>query len=217
MDTVRYTKALELIQSLTLPDVIDLNKPSLWIAIASITFNPVFWNIAARLEYRNHWITRLFGGAYAGCYALAVTIFSLGIFRDFLYERALAEQPKLHEVAALLYPELKIAAGILAGFGSILVVTSMYALGVTGTYLGDYFGILMKERVTGFPFNVNDNPMYNGSTLVFLGTALWHASPVGVFTSLFVFVLYRVALLFEEPFTAMIYSNAAKDAAKKSQ
>jgi len=45
-------------------------------------------------------------------------------------------------------------------------------LGITGTYLGDYFGILMKERITGFPFNVTDDPMYNGGTLLFLGYAL---------------------------------------------
>ena len=32
----------------------------------------------------------------------------------------------------------------------------MYALGVTGTYLGDYFGILMDEPVTSFPFNVSN-------------------------------------------------------------
>lgn len=47
-----------------------------------------------------------------------------------------------------------------------------FRLGITGTYLGDYFGILMKERVTGFPFNVTDDPMYNGGSLLFLGYAL---------------------------------------------
>jgi len=37
-------------------------------------------------EYHNKVITKLFGGnARLGCYALAVTIFSLGIFRDYLY------------------------------------------------------------------------------------------------------------------------------------
>lgn len=39
--------------------------------------------------------------------------------------------------------------------------------------LGDYFGILMDERVTSFPFSVNDDPMYNGTVLIFLGTAIW--------------------------------------------
>lgn len=43
----------------------------------------------------------------------------------------------------------------------------------SSSFIGDYFGILMKERVTGFPFNVCDNPMYIGSTCTFMATALW--------------------------------------------
>lgn len=89
----------------------------------------------------------------------------------------------------------------------MFVLTSMWALGVTGTYLGDYFGILMKERVTCFPFNVNDNPMYNGSTLCFLGTALWYGKPTGLLVTAFVYIMYKIALLFEEPYTAKIYAQ----------
>jgi methylene-fatty-acyl-phospholipid synthase len=87
----------------------------------------------------------------------------------------------------------------------------MYALGVTGTYLGDYFGILMKERVTSFPFNVLDNPMYVGSTMVFVATSLWYASLAGLMVSAVVYVMYSIALRYEEPFTAMIYANANKN------
>ena len=53
------------------------------------------------------------------------------------------------------------------------MITSTLALGITGTFLGDYFGILMDKRVEGFPFNVLENPMYVGSTLCFAATALW--------------------------------------------
>ena len=87
----------------------------------------------------------------------------------------------------------------------------MWALGVTGTYLGDYFGILMKERVTGFPFNFFDNPMYDGSTLCFFGTALYYGKPTGLLVSLFVYNMYKFALFFEEPFTAKIYEQASKE------
>ena len=66
-----------------------------------------------------------------------------------------------------------------------------------GTYLGDYFGILMSHRVTSFPFNVLENPMYNGSTLCFLGTALWYARPAGVVITAVVFVVYEIALMYE--------------------
>lgn len=37
---------------------------------------------------------------------------------------------------------------------------------------GDYFGILMEARVTTFPFNILDNPMYWGSTANYLGWAI---------------------------------------------
>lgn len=82
--------------------------------------------------------------------------------------------------------------------GNILVLSSMYALGITGTYLGDYFGILMEERVTSFPFNITDAPMYYGSTLSFLGTAILYGKPAGVLLTVEVLLGYWVALGFEE-------------------
>jgi len=38
--------------------------------------------------------------------------------------------------------------------------------------MGDYFGIVLEERVTSFPFSIMNNPMYNGSSLIFFGLAL---------------------------------------------
>ena len=32
----------------------------------------------------------------------------------------------------------------------------------------------MDSRVEGFPFNIVENPMYDGSTMCFLATALWY-------------------------------------------
>jgi len=74
----------------------------------------------------------------------------------------------------------------------------MYALGITGTYLGDYFGILMEKRVESFPFNVTDAPMYYGSTMSFLGTAILYGKPAGVLLTVEVLLVYLVALRFEE-------------------
>ena len=39
-------------------------------------------------------------------------------------------------------------------------------------FVGDYFGILLDEKVTVFPFNIMENPMYWGSTANYLGLAL---------------------------------------------
>ncbi|WPG99214.1 phospholipid methyltransferase-domain-containing protein [Acrodontium crateriforme] len=190
--------------------LIDLNQPTFWISAASIVFNPLFWNIAARSEYHQKTLTNLAGGnARLGCYGLAVTIFSLGIFRDFLYERALRAQPTHALLASPISQALAIA---LVASGNVLVFSSMWALGVTGTYLGDYFGILMDEMVTGFPFNVTASPMYWGSTMSFLGTALWFGKPAGVALTAVVFVTYHIALRFEDPFTAGIYAKRDREA-----
>ena len=37
---------------------------------------------------------------------------------------------------------------------------------------GDHFGIYLDSKVTSFPFNVLEHPMYTGATLNFLGSAL---------------------------------------------
>ncbi|KAK7535474.1 phosphatidylethanolamine N-methyltransferase [Phyllosticta citricarpa] len=198
-----------------LSEFIDITQPSFWLTVGSVAFNPTFWNIAARSEYHNKTITRLFNGnSRNGCYALAVTIFSLGIIRDYIYHDALAHQPT-HPL--LLTPVAKFASLALLAAGNTLVLTSMYALGVTGTYLGDYFGILMDHRVTSFPFSVCDAPMYVGSTLSFLGTAIWYGKPAGVALTAFVWLAYSVALRYEDPFTAGIYERREKERQGKVQ
>lgn len=90
----------------------------------------------------------------------------------------------------------------------------MYQLGIVGTYLGDHFGFLFDERIVSFPFNYVDNPMYDGSTLCFLGTALFYGKPAGLFASVLVWCMYQVVELIEEPFTAMIYSKRASSQKK---
>lgn len=73
--------------------------------------------------------------------------------------------------------------------GQALVMSSTWQLGITGTYMGDYFGILKDSRVEGygltfprsladdvcprFPFNILRDPMYVGSTICFTGGAFW--------------------------------------------
>ncbi|KAK9463255.1 phospholipid methyltransferase-domain-containing protein [Lipomyces oligophaga] len=212
METVKEYIAKVGTEDCVLTPYIDLSQKSLLISAASILFNPTFWNIVARLEYKTHILTKIaFGKPYFGCYLLAVTIFSLGILRDYLYEQALRAQPTL---AVLDTDIVKGVAAAIFIYGNVLVVSSMWALGVTGTYLGDYFGILMESRVTGFPFNITDNPMYWGSSLSFLATALWFAKPAGIALSVLVVVMYTIALKFEEPFTAEIYAKRDRERAE---
>lgn len=168
-------------------------------------------------EYRTRFLTKAFGGnAQTACYALAATIFSLGLLRDFLYERALRHQPSHPFFEADI---VKYVAYALIATGNTLVVTSTYSLGITGTFLGDYFGILMDKMVTGFPFNICDAPMYYGSTMSFLGTALWYGKPAGILLTGWVLIVYLVALRYENPFTAGIYEKRekARAAGKKTE
>ena len=175
---------------------IEWASPSLATAFYAVAFNPIYWNIIAQAEYRTHFLTKLFqGNRYYGCYFLAVTIFSLGIVRDHLFNAALDDQPMYPPV---LMPK---TGAVAFGIGQVLVLSSMWRLGVTGTYLGDYFGILMDEMVEGFPFNLwwaFGSPMYTGSTLCFLGTSLWKGRLAGVVLSGFVAVMYVLACRFEE-------------------
>ncbi len=111
------------------------------------------------------------------------------------YERALRHQPVY---APLQRAPVELLAYALLAAGNVLVLSSMWALGLTGTYLGDYFGILMPHRVTGFPFNVTGAPMYYGSTLSFLGSALLYARPAGLLLTAEVLLAYKLALAYEE-------------------
>jgi hypothetical protein len=47
-----------------------------------IIWNPLYWNVVARWEFRTHNITKMFGSPLLGCYALATTIFLLGLYRE---------------------------------------------------------------------------------------------------------------------------------------
>ncbi|KAF9414754.1 Phosphatidyl-N-methylethanolamine N-methyltransferase [Podila epigama] len=187
----------------------------MWLAVGCIVFNPTFWNIVARREYRSKFITRMFkGNRLYGCYALAATIFTLGLIRDAVFKYAIDHQPTAECMGELPF---QVMAYLLFGMGNLFVLSSMWVLGVTGTYLGDYFGILMDERVTSFPFNVNENPMYNGTVMIFLGTAFWSKSPAGIYLSLIVHFVYRIALKFEGPFTTEIYMKRERERAATSK
>lgn len=161
--------------------------------ICSENFNIIDQShLSSNQEYRSHVLTKLAGNnALRACAGFATTIFSLGILRDYLYVYAIEVQPMLPLLENNVF---KVIAVLLFLVGNVLVLSSMWALGVTGTYLGkkknsqrtrvlthsffhligDYFGILKDSRVTGFPFNICENPMYTGCTLSFLGTALWY-------------------------------------------
>ncbi|PRP77176.1 hypothetical protein PROFUN_14517 [Planoprotostelium fungivorum] len=198
--------------TLTTSMMIDFTQTSFYVVTLASFLNVFLWNIIARAEYRTHFLTRLAGGPYRGCYALALTIFLAGLYRERLFLQALDDQPTLE---LLSHPSIVALSYLIFTAGSVLVGATYLRLGITGTYLGDYFGILMDEKVEGFPFNVMANPMYNGSTLTFIALSLWHKSPAGLLISLWIFIVYRGGIHFEEPFTNHIYAQREEKRARE--
>ena len=189
---------------------IDFKDPTLYLAMLHIMFNPFFWNIIGRIEYNTRFFTKLFGGNRRGCYVAFVFIFSFGISRNLLYKFVVDKQEKL----VLENQYIDILGYVLYFFGIVLVVASSLQLGIIGTYLGDYFGILFPSKITGFPYNITNSPMYDGSTLNFLAHSILYRSPAGLLLTFVVYIVYKVGLSFEDPFTEMIYAKAAEE--KKS-
>ncbi|XP_075889974.1 phosphatidylethanolamine N-methyltransferase isoform X1 [Nelusetta ayraudi] len=186
---------------------INFYDPSFCIAAITIFFNPLFWNVVARWEHRTRRLSRLFGSPHMACYCLSFVIILLNAYRSHSMTVAMKSQARweMMDRTDVFY----IGTGLIV-VGMLLVVSSFLALGITGTFLGDYFGILMDKKVTAFPFNLMENPMYWGSTAIYLGLALIGASPVGLVLTLLVAVGYKVAIKFEGPFTAAIYQERSQ-------
>lgn len=104
-----------------------------------------------------------------------------------------------------------VAGYLLVTIGAVLVIASGYRLGFFCCFMGDYFGILLEEKVTGFPFNIVADPMYVGSVLVHIGLSLQYASIVGLILTACIASSYAIAALLERPFTDRIYENRKKE------
>lgn len=178
-----------------------------------IFLNPFLWNVIGRFEYRTKKISKLFhGNKKLAVYIIAIIIFSLGLSRNYLYKVVVDTQPKMDQWPDQLCTFL---GYLFYSFGMLLVVSSSIRLGVVGTYMGDYFGLLFEEKITGFPYNVTKSPMYDGAVLNFLGHAFLYKSAAGMFLTAFVWLIYQIGLHFEDPFTEKIYAEAAKSAPVK--
>ncbi|XP_026170500.1 phosphatidylethanolamine N-methyltransferase isoform X1 [Mastacembelus armatus] len=184
--------------------LINFYDSSFCFAVFTIIFNPLFWNVVARWEHSTRRLSRLFGSPYLACYCLAFVIILLNVYRSHSMTEAMKAQARWEVMDRLVVFSVGIALMVL---GTLLVVSSFLALGFTGTFLGDYFGILMDEKVTGFPFNIMENPMYWGSTANYLGLAFIGASPVGFVLTVIIAIAYKVAIRFEGAFTKQIYQE----------
>ncbi|KAK7195326.1 phosphatidylethanolaminen-methyltransferase-lik e protein [Novymonas esmeraldas] len=198
---------------------------SIGMAAIAIAGLPAAWIVVARNEYRRHTIEKLLGSKKGGAYLMAVVIFFASLLRDYAFRTAIAYTPSsvlpllsTHVLgaanAATVRSAMRGVGAALFAAGTTLVMSAFWRLGVTGTYLGDYFGILMEERITSFPFSHFENPMYLGATLNFLAASITENSAVGALLTGWLAVVYHISTkYFENPFTAMIYSKRDEDRA----
>lgn len=55
------------------------------ISLGFMFLNPLYWNSLGRLEHKCRLLTKLFkDDSKRACYALAASIFMLGLYRDYL-------------------------------------------------------------------------------------------------------------------------------------
>ena len=188
---------------------INPTTPPFLATTATIILCPLIWNLLARYL---HYVTSTLVPStpriarYLLCAGMTVWIFLFSSLRDYLFHHTLQTQhayPLLESLSTITHP----LAYVLYALGSTLVLSSFYRLGLTGTFLGDYVGILMDAPVTGFPFNVVADPMYVGATMNFLASALLYDSLAGVFLTVLVGVVYAIAVQFEGPYTSGIYQQ----------
>lgn len=205
----------------------SIHYRSLGMAAIAIAGLPTAWNIVARNEYHHHTLEKLMRNKKRGAYLLAAAIFLGSGLRDWSFKVAMSHTPSSvlpllcceafgKETAPLVRKVMKGVGAAMMAAGTTLVVSSFARLGVTGTYLGDYFGILMTERVTAFPFSHFENPMYLGATLNFLAASIAENNAVGALLTGWVALVYHVSTkYFENPFTSMIYSKRAEEDASR--
>lgn len=68
---------------------------------------------------------------YIACYVIAAWVFGFSCYRDWTFHEMMKVQPQVEVNSAV-----QIAAGAFVVVGQILVLSSFYRLGVTGTFLG---------------------------------------------------------------------------------
>lgn len=148
---------------------VDVSKPSFALAIIATILPPLVWNIIGPLEYYTHAISSIVRKPIIGVYLSAIIVATLSVFRSAMFTIAMREQPQWNE---LNDPVIHAVFGVIFVMGLTFFIGAYYRLQITGTYLGDYFGILREERITSFPFSVLDNPMYDGSSIFHFAEAV---------------------------------------------
>uniref|UniRef100_A0A8B9JWC8 Phosphatidylethanolamine N-methyltransferase n=1 Tax=Astyanax mexicanus TaxID=7994 RepID=A0A8B9JWC8_ASTMX len=178
---------------------VDPTEPRFLVAVIAIIFNPFFWNVcplpSLSLSLSLYYSLSL-SLSLSPCLSVSSLVLTPSTYYS-AYVSVAMGQPRLELMDRV---QVYYAGAALLAVGSLFVISSFLALGFTGTFLGDYFGILMEQKVTGFPFNVLENPMYWGSTANYLGL-------IGIFIFALIAQSYRADIW---PFTEEIYRRRSQ-------
>lgn len=148
---------------------VDVSKPSFALALIATILPPLVWNIIGPLEYYTRAVSTVVRKPIIGVYLSAIIVATLSVFRSAMFAIAMREQPVWDDLDD---PIIHAVSGAAFVMGLTFFIGAYYRLQITGTYLGDYFGILRDERITRFPFSVLDNPMYDGSSIFHFAEAV---------------------------------------------
>lgn len=174
-------------------------------AVVMIIICPITWNLVARYEFYTKKLSNFVGDNRLAADIFAHILIEMGIFRNYMFMRVIRFHNKLdfnHDISIFI----EIIGYLISVIGFNLTLFSYYRLGIHGIYYGDYFGVLCKEMVTAFPYNVLENPLYVGSTLLFMGFSILYRSPSGIILTILAWIMYKFASFLENPMTPLIYS-----------
>jgi methylene-fatty-acyl-phospholipid synthase len=171
-------------------------------------FSLIVWGILPHLQHKHKLISSLFSGnKEISADFLAFILIHIGTFRNYAFFEALLSNKRFD------YGEYNIISTIFGVIflciGSLFWLTSLWKLGLRGSYFGDHFGFILKKKIESFPFNILENPQYNGSKLFLLGQSIIMRSLIGVILTLFISFLYSfVFFVFEKKNMNTIYSSS---------
>ncbi|KAJ3277116.1 Serine/threonine-protein phosphatase pp1 [Terramyces sp. JEL0728] len=177
------------------------------VAAVSIILHVANYNATAQIEHATRIFTKALG-KYA-VYYYAVYLVASALIRDHFIQAAVIADQGSFAFASL--PVMQAIGWALGAIGVIMNLWTLKALGIKGMYNGDSFGFLMDAPVTDGPYKYMQEPQYNGTTIVLIGTAVYYQSFTGMVLSGLMYAVFMISVVFvERPHMLKLYANKNK-------
>lgn len=191
---------------------INIEEPSFISSVCHAFLNFALWMIIPHLEFKYNIISKFTKGNKG----IANDFFSFflihtGALRNLYFNEAMKSGITVNYGSVLFNYLVEAIGMVLIGIGAIIIILTFYRMGIRGMYFGDHFGFFFSEKITAFPFSHMSNPQYNGTTIFFLGCALFYHSPSGIFLTLLTYVLYMILNVFESQKLEIFYPSTKKN------